>query len=170
MSEPYCFDIETLLNESQPASLLVIGSGANDAVQRYLEQKRLLGRDCRVDRPSGRLPAALIGRRYDLGIVTDTIEHLDKRDAIQLLSRLRDLHTARFCATVRIGEQWQALKSTWKPNELLGIGMTLVNSYEDDAGRRLRLYKYDIATYKTTPRWLNPDNWANPDLWNKYRW
>ncbi|MGA8262441.1 MAG: DUF6231 family protein [Arenicellales bacterium] len=169
MSEPYCFDIETLLNECQPDSVLVMGCGANEAVDNYAEQKRTLGRDCRIDRLAA-AEAGAIARRYDLGIVTETIEALGKREALHLLSRLRDLHTARFCLAVPVGEDWQGLKSTWTSNELLAVGMTLVNSYENEPGRRLHLYKYDIGTYKATPRWLNPDDWANPELWNKYRW
>ena len=170
MPEPYCFDIEILLNECQPGSVLVIGSGADEAVENYLEQKHLLGRECTIDRLRENPHAESISRRYDVGIVTDTIEHLDKRDAIRLLSRLRDLYTARFCVAVRIGDDWTGFRTTWSRNELLSIGMMLVNSYEDDDRRRTQLYKYDISTYKPTPRWLNPDNWANPELWNKYRW
>lgn len=171
MSEPYSFDIETLLNECQPASVLLVGGGADEALDNYHRQKKLLGRDCHVDRivDAGSNMTELEGR-YDIGIVTETIEYLDKTRAVRLLSRLRDVNTARLCASVRIGDDWPNLKSTWTRNDMLAVGMTLVNSYEDESGRPLHLYKYDIATYKSTPRWLNPDNWANPELWNKYRW
>lgn len=170
MTEPYCFDIETLLNECQPASVLTIGSGADDAVAAYREQKQLLGRDCRIARVQRDTAVENLEQRYDMGVVTDTVEYMDKSDAVRLLSRLRDLYTARFCVAVRIGRDWPGLTSTWSRNELLGIGMMLVNSYGDDSSRPLHLYKYDIATYKPTPGWLNPDDWANPELWNKYRW
>lgn len=167
---PYSFDIETLLNECQPGSLLVIGTGTETAVDNYLEQKQVLGRDCRVRRLQAPVDSDLSTERWDMGIVSETLEHLDKREAFRLLSRLRDLHTARFCAAVRVGDGWPDLKSRWSRSDLLAIGMSLVNSYGDDADRKLQLYKYDIATYKATPRWLSPDNWANPELWNKYRW
>jgi hypothetical protein len=170
MTKPYCFDIETLLNECQPQSLLLVGAGARPVAERYREQKRSLGRECHVDEISPDTPLESLEQRYDMGVITDTIEYMEKRDAYLLLSRLRDLHTARFCAVVRLGSDWPDLASTWTRNELLGIGMMLVNSYEPDSGRRLQLYKYDIATYKPTPRWLNPEDWANPELWNKYRW
>jgi len=169
MTAPYCFDIETLLNECQPDSVLVVGGGADDAVDRYREQKHMLGRECGIERIEHDTPIESLEARYDMGIVTETIEHMDKSEAILLLSRLRDLYTARFCAAVRVGEEWPDVTSTWTRNELLGIGMMLVNSYTDD-GRRIHLYKYDIATYKPTPGWLNPDDWANPELWDKYRW
>lgn len=170
MSVSYSFDIETLLNECQPNSLLLVGDGADEAVESYLEQKKVLGRECHVFRLGGESGSVPINRRYDLGIVTETLEYLDKTPAIRLLSRLRDLYTARFCASVRIGDEWPDLRSTWTRNELLAVGMKLVNSYKDESGRPVHLYTYDIATYKSTPRWLNPDDWANPELWNKYRW
>lgn len=170
MTEPYCFDIETLLNECQPASVLVIGSGADHAVAAYEEQKQLLGRECRIEHIRLDTPTKTLGQRYDMGIVTETVEYMDKSEAVLLLSRLRDLYTARFCVALRMGGDWPGVASTWSRNELLGIGMMLVNSYNDDSGRPLHLYKYDIATYKPTPGWLNPDDWANPELWNKYRW
>lgn len=170
MTQPYCFDIETLLAECRPGSVLMVGTGADTAIANYLEQVRLLGGECRVDRLAASQAGSPIEHRYDMGIVTDTLEHLDKRAAIRLLSRLRDLYTRRFCAAVRIGSNRPALRSTWSRNELLALGMVLVNSYENEDNRRIHLYKYDIATYKQTPGWLNPDDWANPELWNKYRW
>jgi hypothetical protein len=170
MSKPYSFDIETLLNECRPDTILVVGSGADHAVDSYREQKRLLGSECRIVRPGEPSDIEPPEKRYDMGIVAETLECMDKRAAILFLSRLRDLYTARFCVALRVGEKWSGLTSTWSRNELLGIGMMLVNSYEDDQNRHLHLYKYDIATYKPTPRWLNPDDWANPELWNKYRW
>lgn len=170
MPEPYCFDIETLLNECQPDSLLVIGDGADAAVDRYLEQKKLLNKECRVQRLQPPLESSSAVDRWDMGIVSETLEYLDKPEAFRLLARLRDLYTARFCAAVRIGEGWPALHSRWSRNDFLAVGMHLVNSYDDGADRKLHLYKYDIATYKPAPRWLNPDNWANPELWDKYRW
>lgn len=167
---PYCFDIETLLNECQPGSLLVIGSGSDAAVDNYVTQKQVLGRECRVRRMQPPIECDSSAGRWDMGIITETLEHLDKREAFRLLARLRDLHTARFCVAVRVGDAWPDLKSRWSRSDLLAIGMSLVNSYDDDDDRKLQLYKYDIATYKATPRWLSPDNWANPELWNKYRW
>jgi len=171
MPEPYCFDIETLLNECRPASLLLAGGACEAAVEAYRSQRDLLGRSCRVERlqlPFDEAPAP--PERLDMGIVTDTLEHLDKAEAFRLMARLRDLYTSRFCVAVRIGDHGPAMKSRWSRNDLLALGMMLVNRYEDDQRRQTQLYKYDIATYKPTPRWLSPENWANPELWNKYRW
>jgi len=169
MTEPYCFDIETLLNEGQPESLLVIGAGSEPAVDSYIEHKRVLGRECRVERLDRGPHVEKPSGRFDMGIVTDTLEHMEKPEAFRLLSRLRDLYTARFLVAVRVGNDRSGIKSTWNRNDLLAVGMMLVNKY-DDGDRAVHLYKYDIATYKPAPRWLNADNWANPELWDKYRW
>ena len=104
-----------------------------------------------------------------LGVVSNTLEMLDKDRAGQLISRLRDLHTGRFMAVVKIGENWDQTRSTWQTSELFGYGMKLVNRYQSDS-KPIHLYKYDIVTYKQKPEWLNPKDWANPALWGKFRW
>ena len=80
--------------------------------------------------------------------------------------RLRDLLTKQFCVVVPVGEDWSINTSSWENNELLGLGLSVVNQYEYEQGLMV-LYKYDIATYKKTPEWLNADNWANPQFWDK---
>lgn len=52
---------------------------------------------------------------------------------------------------------------------LVGLGFHQIGHSEDTDGKRV-WYEFDIATYKTTPDWLNPRHWANPMLWDKYRW
>ncbi|MGD8939893.1 MAG: DUF6231 family protein [Gammaproteobacteria bacterium] len=34
----------------------------------------------------------------------------------------------------------------------------------------MHVYAFDIASYKTTPDWLNNKYWANPELWDKHWW
>jgi len=166
--QPYSPDIELLLSECQPDSVLLIGEEAGDAVDSYAAQKQVLGRDCEIHRRG--VPPALeqIEQRYDMGIVAGALERMSKGEAMLMLSRLRDLYTRRFCAAVPVGANPGA-QSEWKRNELLGFGMTLMNSFESE-GRSVHLYTYDIATYKPTPGWLNPEDWANPEMWDKYRW
>ena len=96
------------------------------------------------------------GARYDLAIVADALEYMEKGHARKLLAALRDVHASRLCVAVRTGERWQGLTSHWDPTET--------------DGGPIHLYKYDIATYKQTPDWLNSRHWANPAMWNKYRW
>ena len=165
------FDIETLINECQPSSILTIGEQTQSFVTDYVAQKQSLNRKCTVTSISFQDALANLQEtmRYDVGVVADTLEFLDKDQSGQLIARLRDLHTARFVLVVRIGDQWQHIKSVWQTVDLLGYGMKLVNRYNVD-GKPIHIYKYDIATYKKTPEWLNSKNWANPQHWDRFRW
>ncbi len=165
------FDIETLINECQPRSILIIGEKAETFIANYLAQKKVLNQECKVTFVS--VEDALFSLReplrFDVCIVADTLEFLDKERAGQLIAALRDLHTDRFVTVVRMGDQWEKIKSTWQTVDFLGYGMKLVNRYQVD-NKPIHIYKYDILTYKKTPEWLNARNWANPQLWNKFRW
>lgn len=171
MSADYIFDIQTLLSESQPRSILVVGRDGEALIADYVQQKAFLKQPCRVQVvASNDLLKQLdsIGR-FDTGVVFNVIQFLEKNIAGQLIAKLRDVHTPQFCLLVPIGSGWTGHRSTWEPNDLLGFGMSRVNRYRQN-DKTIDLYKYDIATYKKTPEWLNPSNWANPQLWDKYRW
>lgn len=165
------FDIETLINECQPSSILVIGANEKTYIANYIAQKKALHQQCTVTSISIKdaLPYRQKPLRYDVGIVVDTLEYLDKEQSGQLIARLRDLHTDRFVIVVRIGDQWEHIKSIWQTVDLLGFGMKLVSRYHID-NKPIHVYKYDISTYKKTPEWLNAKNWANPELWSRFRW
>jgi hypothetical protein len=42
------------------------------------------------------------------------------------------------------------------------LGFTLSAT---DAQENVRVYEYDLATYKTVPDWLNARYWAHPERW-----
>jgi hypothetical protein len=171
VSADYTFDIQTLLAESQPKSVLVIGHDGEALVSDYVQQKTFLKQPCQVRVLTNNDLLAQLEkiRRFDTGVVINVIQYMEKKIAGQLIAKLRDVHTPQFCLVVPIGSGWTGHQSTWEPNDLLGFGMSRVNRYRQD-GKTTDLYKYDIATYKKTPEWLNPSNWANPQLWDKYRW
>jgi len=171
LTRGYAFDIGTLLADSRPESILSIGPATRDLLADYLEQRAFLVRPCRIVTLEPADALANLGKlgRFDLGIVADTLEQMDKIEGRHLIARLRDVHTARFCVVVTIDARETGGKSQWTASDFLGLGMTLVNAYDHDSVPR-HMYKYDIATYKSTPDWLNPSDWANPELWDKYRW
>ncbi|MDH3280012.1 MAG: DUF6231 family protein [Gammaproteobacteria bacterium] len=171
MTEAYAFDIGTLLADSRPDSILSIGPNARALVTDYLEQRAFLGQPCPLVtlEPAEALAKLSDLGRFDLGIVADTLEQLEKVKGSHLIASLRDVHTARFCVVVTISTPESSAKSQWTASDCLGLGMILVNAYEQDSVVR-HMYKYDIATYKSTPEWLNSSDWANPELWDKYRW
>jgi hypothetical protein len=42
------------------------------------------------------------------------------------------------------------------------LGFTLSSA---DTAENMRIYYYDLDTYKTVPDWLNSRHWANPERW-----
>jgi len=107
--------------------------------------------------------------RYDLVIVSQTIELMSRSDAMHLISKLRDLHSQRLVLFVSIGDSWQNSVSQWKKRDLLSLGLIQLNDYEGEAGP-IHIYGYDILTYKTCPDWLNSRFWATPNLFGKHWW
>jgi hypothetical protein len=96
----------------------------------------------------------------DLVLVGDTLEQLERRDGEALLAGLRDLFARRVIVSLQPEHGWQ-------PRDLIAFGFTCLG--RDHAGTA-EFFGFDIATYKTTPDWLNARNWANPDLFDKFRW
>lgn len=144
-----------VLREEQPATYLVIGNPAP--------------LDPNPDSGDGPDPTSLgleaaTHRLAELGrqdlVLVGGLEALERKDGEILLSRLRDIYARRVLARVVLGEIWQQ-------NDMTAFGFTRLAAMEPTDGV---LYGFDVASYKTTPDWLNPRYWANPDLWDKYRW
>lgn len=101
--------------------------------------------------------------RASLAII-DAAAAIPAEHAPLIAGRLRDFYAER---VIVIGAP--------NPNQpltrqvLIGLGFHQIGHSEDTHGKRV-WYEFDIATYKTTPDWLNPRHWANPMLWDKYRW
>ncbi len=154
-------DIRTLVEATKPSSILLIdpNPGGLPAATRNVVP------DCRVTHLQGDILTQLQALApHDLGIVANTLEHLERRPAGHLLATMRDLKTRRFVALVPIGNLWQGHTSYWEPADFLGYGMTLMARYRVDT-RPLHLYHYTIETYKATPDWFNSKHWAHPERW-----
>jgi hypothetical protein len=151
----------------EPTSLLAVGPAGEDFFGDYL-------RDC-ADCVFAQLAAeqaldSLAERgRYDLGLISHTLEHLPKDQASQLIARLRDVHCRRLLVVVPIGDRWQQHRSRWYATDLLGFGFVRVSDYQTN-DKPVQVYAFDIDTYKTVPDWLNSRYWANPELFDKYWW
>lgn len=160
-------DLSDLLDTHRPRSVLVINPempAAVTAYQRGHSESRI------THLTLTELPNGLDGLgHYDLGIVGNILEYMDKIDAGRLIARLRDIQTSRFYAVIPMGDQWHEQKTTWEPSDLIAYGMGMAGQYLDD-GKPVHLYKFDINDYKKTPDWFNAEHWANPELWDKYRW
>lgn len=159
MDAQYKAELKQLLGQLQPQNVLCLGAPCDNAVRDYIAAA------------PGRLiehyaePPETLGR-FDLVIVAELLERLDKAHGTQLLARLRDLHGGRFLLIVPPGSQPGQL-SHWNSNELLALGLVLAGHYSDDEHH---LYRFDLDDYKTTPDWLNPRFWAHPERWDKDFW
>ena len=167
------FDIETLLNLAQPASILLLGDIDARFLDAYIEQKSVLGQQCAVTHIHSSELATLeeLDSRFDVAIAFDLFEHLSKREGALILSKLRDQLTSQFCACMPISRM--ASEDYWQLTDMFGMALKKVASYplqNMPEGTQYNLFKYNIDDYKNTPDWLNADNWANPDMWSKYRW
>jgi len=160
-------DIADQLRASPPRSALVIDPLPGHALSSYAAGHP----ECRVTRLGDGDPLARLAAlgRFDVALVANTLEHMDKAGAGRLIARLRDLNTRCLFAVVPIGPRWRDTTSAWEPADLIAFGMTRIGDRRCERGP-LQLYKFDIADYKKNPDWLNPDHWANPELWDKYRW
>ena len=110
-------------------------------------------------------PLADLGR-YDVAIVAETLEHIDRSLGAALIARLRDVLSRRLYIVVDVSG---TTTTHWTVSELLAFGLTVDESSTDDS-RPWRLFSYEVGQYKLTPEWLNTKNWANPDQWEKTRW
>lgn len=129
---------------------------APDTDCRRISGANLLARDAKVN-PS------------QLALVAGTLEYMDKRQAGNVIARLRDLYSMVLYAAVPIGASWRGQVSYWENQELIAYGLRPARQYSVES-KSLGLYHYDIYDYKLTPDWLSNKHWANPQRWNKSRW
>ncbi len=157
-------DIVGLIERYNPRTLLAVGADASTILAPYVERQPGLA----VERVSGADPLAALAplARFDVALIAGVLEHLDKARGGALLARIRDVHAPRFIVAVPAGDRAEST-TRWERNELYAYALEFVAEYTDEA---LHLYKFELATYKTTPDWFNPRYWAHPELWDKYRW
>jgi hypothetical protein len=159
--------LKKLIEQFQPRRIMAIGPAVKDLLSDYLATCP----DCEIwyqsSAPS--LSSLEMAHRFDLGVLSHTLEYLPRKQAIELLARLRDILCQRLIVVVPIGPDWPDHISHWEQEDLLGLGFTQVGEFEH-AGRPVHIYAFDLAHYKTTPDWLNNRYWANPELFGKYWW
>ncbi len=168
------FDLETLLDNCAPDRILIVGDQQQLVGKDYEQQRQLIHKPCDVVRINNdiTLDHPALKDRYDLAIVTETLESLSQTTSQQLLGRLRDLCSPRLAVIVNLNH------CDWQAHDLLAFGLIRINQYpakdeptvSDRSDKPVVIYHYNIDSYKKTPDWFNAKNWANPDLWNKFWW
>ena len=135
--------LRTRLLDIRPASVCALDAAAHRLAGDMLPDTPVH----RHDSPPGQ-PCALA-----LGI--DALNGLDARQAQHLISRARLYTAPRILIAAQRG---CALDDA--AFRALGFTLSMADPAED-----VRLYYYDLDTYKTVPDWLNARFWANPDRW-----
>lgn len=169
------FDIETLINVAQPKRIILLGDCDSGFLDNYIEQKQLLNQACEVTHITMENIDSFwqLDERFDVGLVINLFEHIDKITGQRILSRLRDVMCPQYCLALPLATQINNSKTlainTWQLTDLFSFALSKVASYTTET-TEYGLFKYNISDYKKTPDWLNADNWANPQMWGKYWW
>ena len=111
----------------------------------------------------GPLPDELAARRFDLALVVDCLEHIEKRIGLQLLGGVRNLNASRIAVLVDL----EACE--WQETDFFALALQASECFVRDE-QALHLFTYDLLDYKQVPDWLNAKFWANPQNFGKYWW
>lgn len=151
--------LAALLEHHAPQRLLLVGSWF-PALQAFATAHPQA--EIAVASP-GELPAELAGQRFDLALLVDCLEHLDKRHGLQLLGGIRNLNASRVAVLADLSA------SGWSDTDFYSLALQASERFQRDE-QVLSLFTYDLRDYKQVPDWLNARFWANPHNFGKYWW
>ncbi|MFL1513689.1 MULTISPECIES: DUF6231 family protein [Pseudomonas] len=152
--------LAALLDLYAPARLLLIGASEFPAVAAF---KLAHPDSCVAHAAPGPLPPELAARRFDLALVVDCLEHLPKRDGLNLLGGIRNLNASRIAVLADLPA------SQWQETDFFSLALQASERFQRD-DQVLTLFTYDLLDYKQVPDWLNARFWANPENFGKYWW
>jgi hypothetical protein len=109
------------------------------------------------------LPPELAAQRFDLALVVDCLEHIPKREGLELLGGIRNLNASRIAVLADLEA------AQWKTTDFYSLALQLSERFARD-DQVLNLFTYDLREYKQVPDWLNARFWANPENFGKYWW
>ncbi|MCW2270101.1 DUF6231 family protein [Pseudomonas sp. JUb96] len=151
--------LAALLERHAPQRLLLVGS-------RFPALEAFAQAHPRVEiaqAAPGPLPAELAAQRFDLALLVDCLEHLPKRNGLQLLGGIRNLNASR----VAVLADLEACQ--WQDTDFFALALQANEKFQRDE-QVLSLFTYDLREYKQVPDWLNAKFWANPENFGKYWW
>ena len=152
--------IAALLELHTPLRLLHVGASDMPAVEAFSVSHQ----NCQIDRAAtAPLPMEYAGRRYDLALLADCLEHLPKQDGLQLLGGIRNLNASRIAVLIDLKA------CDWLATDFYALALQVSDRFERDE-QTLTLFTYDLLDYKQVPDWLNAKFWANPQMFGKYWW
>ena len=152
--------LAALLDRYAPQQLLLIGASDFPALAAF----KLAHPDCDVALAApGPLPADLAARRFDLAVAVDCLEHLPKRDGLNLLGGIRNLNASRIAVLADLAA------CGWQETDFFSLALQASERFQREE-QVLTLFTYDLLEYKQVPDWLNSRFWANPENFGKYWW
>lgn len=152
--------LAALLDRYAPHRLLLIGASDFPALEAF----KLAHPDtCVAQAAPGPLPPELAARRFDLALVVDCLEHLPKRDGLNLLGGIRNLNASRIAVLADLSA------CGWLETDFFSLALQASERFQREE-QELTLFTYDLLDYKQVPDWLNARFWANPENFGKYWW
>lgn len=152
--------LAALLERSAPQRLLVVGASQFPALAAFAQTHPEV---VVAHAPPGALPAELAAQRFDLALVIDCLEHLPKREGLELLGGIRNLNASRIAVLADLSA------CNWKDTDFFSLALQSSERFQRDE-QVLTLFTYDLREYKQVPDWLNARFWANPENFGKYWW
>ena len=151
--------LAALLEHHAPQRLLLVGARfpALDAFAAAHPQASI-----DVAEP-GLLAPELAGKRYDLALLVDCLEHLPKRTGLELVGGIRNLNANRVAVLADLAA------SGWEDTDFYSLALQANERFQREE-QVLGLFSYDLRDYKQVPDWLNAKFWANPEMFGKYWW
>ena len=152
--------LAALLERSAPQRLLVVGASQFPALAAFAQTHPEV---VVANAAPGALPAELAAQRFDLALVIDCLEHLPKREGLELLGGIRNLNASRIAVLADLSA------CNWKDTDFFSLALQSSERFQRDE-QVLTLFTYDLREYKQVPDWLNARFWANPENFGKYWW
>ncbi|AVO57600.1 DUF6231 family protein [Pseudomonas chlororaphis] len=152
--------LAALLDRYAPQQLLLIGASGFPALEAF---RQAHPETAIAQAAPGPLPAELAARRFDLALAVDCLEHLPKRDGLNLLGGIRNLNASRIAVLADLDA------CGWKETDFFSLALQASERFQRDE-QVLTLFTYDLLEYKQVPDWLNSRFWANPENFGKYWW
>ncbi len=152
--------LAALLERYAPQRLLVVGASQFPALAAFQETHPEV---VVAHAAPGALPAELAAQRFDLALVIDCLEHMPKRDGLELLGGIRNLNASRITVLADLSA------CNWKDTDFFALALQSSERFQRDE-QVLTLFTYDLREYKQVPDWLNARFWANPENFGKYWW
>ncbi|OLU23145.1 hypothetical protein BVH03_23255 [Pseudomonas sp. PA15(2017)] len=152
--------LAALLQRYAPSRLLMVSASEQPAVNAY-QQAHPHSQIAHA--APGSLDGDLAAQRFDLAVVVDCLEHLQRKDGLQLLGGIRNLNASRMAVLVDLPA------CGWKDTDFFALALQVSERFARDE-QVLSLFTYDLLEYKQAPDWLNAKFWANPENFGKYWW